>query len=82
MTLEETLNEIQNLIDHDPNLDQEARENIAELLAQVSADPTPANLDVLAMVVEKLSDATRYISAVQTIKNLGAEAGQNPAATA
>lgn len=78
MTLEESLSEITSLIDHDPNIDADTRESLTELIAQVSADPTPANMKVLALVIEKLSDVTRYIGALNTMKGLEFESAQIP----
>lgn len=82
MNLEETLNEIATMVEHDVNLDEETRENILEVIAQVAADPSPKNIEVLALLIEKLGDVTRYVGALQTIKGLEAESAQKTAPTA
>lgn len=73
MNLDETLRNISQLVETDTNLNEELRSDIKELLEEVNSDPTPANLRVLATVLEKMSDATKYISALKTLSNFGAQ---------
>lgn len=70
--LEDYLNEISIRVESDANLIPETKQNIVEAIAAVSADPTPDNLDALAILLDKMQDATKYISALRTMKEVEA----------
>lgn len=69
MNLEDTLKNISDLVAGDTNLTAELRDQVADLIEEVHMDPTPANMRVLATVLEKLSDATKYIGALRTLSS-------------
>lgn len=67
---------IKNVIDtvnNDPNLDEEMRTEILDLASLAQADPTPGNLEALAIVFDKLSDANKYMGAMSTLRDLQVE---------
>ncbi len=70
MNLTDTLKNIASVVENDSNLTEELREDITNLIAEVNADPTPANLRVLSTVLEKLKDSTKYLSALKTFSSL------------
>ena len=69
MNLTDTLKNISGIVESDQNLNEELREDIITLIAEVNADPTPANLRVLSTVLEKLKDTTKYLSALKTFSS-------------
>lgn len=70
MMLDEILNQIAEVIVTDPNLDDEQRDDLIELIAEVRMNPTAANLKVLGIVLKKLGDYSRYLGALETINNI------------
>jgi len=73
MNLTETLKKIADTVQNDPNLTEELRADLLDLVAEVNVDPTPANLKVLTTALEKLQNAVKYISAMETLKNVEVE---------
>lgn len=69
MNLNDTLKNLTELVQKDTNLKDELREDIMDLISEVNVDPTAANMRVLATVLEKLSDATKYVGALRTLSN-------------
>jgi hypothetical protein len=69
MNLNDTLKNISNIVENDQNLTAELREDVLSLIAEVSVDPTPANLRVLSTVLEKLKDSTKYLSTLKTFSS-------------
>lgn len=72
MKLEEILRQIAEMIIDDPNLDEEQKDDLTELIAEVRMDPTPANLEVLSIVLKKLGDYSKYLGALETINDIKA----------
>lgn len=68
--LNDTFQQIIDTVNNDPNLDDEMRSEILDLAALAKADPTPGNMDALAIVFEKLSDANKYMGAMTALRNL------------
>lgn len=73
-SLNDYLKQITQTVENDKNLDLKTRESVLELIAMVSVDPSPDNVEALAIVVEKLGVATQYISAKRTFDSLDATA--------
>jgi len=73
MNLDDSLKNISELVEKDVNLTEELRQDALDLISEVHSDPTPANLRVLATVLEKMSDATKYISALRTLGSFEAQ---------
>lgn len=72
MKVQDLLNQLVDQVQSDPNLTDEVKDGTTELIAVVTKDPTPDNLRALAIVIEKLGDATRYLSALETIETIKA----------
>jgi hypothetical protein len=60
------------MIVDDPNLDDEQKDDLTELIAEVKMNPTVANVEVLSVVLKKLGDYSQYLGALQTINNIKA----------
>lgn len=75
MKLQDILNKLLTQVQDDPSLGDEMKDSTTELITLVMKDPTPDNLRALAIVLEKLGDATRYLSALETIETAKAVAG-------
>ncbi len=54
----------------DDSLGEELQNNLTDLITAASADPTPGNLEALAIVFQKLADANKYMAAMTTIQNI------------
>lgn len=72
MKLQDVLNKLLTQVQDDPNLSDEMKDSTMELITLVVKDPTPDNLRALAIVLEKLGDTTRYLSALETIETVKA----------
>ncbi len=70
MKLDEILRQISEMIIDDPNLDDEQKGDLTELIAEVRMNPTAANVEVLSIVLKKLGDYSRYLGALETINNI------------
>lgn len=74
MRLDEILTQIAEMIVDDPNLDDEQKNDLTELIGEVKMNPTAANIEVLSIVLKKLGDYSRYLGALETINNIKATA--------
>jgi hypothetical protein len=74
MKLEDILKNITQLVENDNNLSNEIKDDMQELVTEVLMSPTPANLNALALVLEKLRDANKYLSSIRTLKDFEANA--------
>ena len=72
-TLEEQLKQVAFMISNDGNLNEETRNSLLELVAAVNREPSGGNLEALSIVLDKLADATRYNSALRTMKTIEAK---------
>lgn len=72
MKLDEILKQIAEMIVDDPNLDDEQKNDLTELIGEVMMNPTAANIEVLSIVLKKLGDYSRYLGALETINNIKA----------
>jgi len=77
MKLDEQLKNLAKLVQDDPNLNDEVRENVLALIEEVTLHPTPGNLRTLSVVFDKLGDATKYLGALRTMKQV--ESAAQPA---
>lgn len=68
--LKQHLQEILGLIDQDSSLSEKLREDLKDMAVEVFADPTPGNFKTLALILEKVSKAEKYLNALNTIQNL------------
>ena len=76
MKLQDLLTQLLAQIQDDTNLSDEVRDNAIELVSVVSQDPFPDNIRALAIVLEKMGETTKYLSALETIKNIEAKSDQ------
>ena len=76
MKLQDLLTQLLAQIQDDTNLSDEVRDNAIELVSVVSQDPSPDNIRTLAIVLEKMGETTKYLSALETIKNIEAKSDQ------
>lgn len=72
--LHELLIELAKQINDDPGLTPEAKQSVLNVIEEVDLDPTQGNVAALSIVIDKLSDSNRYISAMSTLTHLQAEA--------
>lgn len=79
MKTQDLLSQLLAQVQDDPNLTDEVKDSAAELIALVVKEPTPDNLRALAVVIEKLGDTTRYLSALETLETIKATATVNQA---
>ena len=76
MKLQDLLTQLLAQIQDDTNLSDEVRDDAIELVSVVSQDPSPDNIRALAIVLEKMGETTKYLSALETIKNIEAKSDQ------
>lgn len=57
-------------IRQDDSLGEDLQNNLTDLIAATSADPTPGNLEALSIVLQKLADANKYMAAMTSIQNI------------
>ena len=69
-TVQEQLDLLLDQILQDEGLDKELKDNLTDLIAATSSDPTPENIDALALVFSKLGDANKYMEAMTAIQNI------------
>lgn len=62
--------QILDTVNNDPNLDDEMRSEILDLVGLAKADPTPGNMEALAIVFDKLSDANKYMGAMSSLRDI------------
>lgn len=67
--LEKILKELADTVSNDPNLTEELREDLLDMIAEVRMEPSPANIEVLATVLTKLQDTSKYLASLQIIQN-------------
>lgn len=77
MKMQDLLNQLLVQVQDDPNLNDEMKDSTTELISLVIKELTPDNLRALAIVMEKLGDTTRYLSALETIETIRATATAN-----
>lgn len=70
--IQELLDNIADAIEDDPVLDDEMRDDALDLVDAVSEDPSPENLKALYIVVAKLRDANKYLSALENLESVEA----------
>lgn len=69
-TIQEQLDAILDQVLKDEGLDKELQDNLADLITAASTDPTPENIDAVALVFSKLADANKYMEAMTNIQNI------------
>ena len=68
--LQKQLTHLMEQVRQDDSLGEDLQNNLTDLITAASADPTPGNLEALAIVFQKLADANKYMAAMTTIQNI------------
>jgi len=68
--LQELFDQIEEAIEADPAMDEEMKDKALNILDQVAEDPSENNLKALYLVIKKLRDVDKYLSAIETLKSL------------
>ncbi len=71
--LQKTLTNLLTLVTTDPQLDDDDKEDMISLINDVVAEPTPNNLEALAVVVEELGKSQEYVAAQEVLARYAAE---------
>lgn len=75
--LNKTLANLLTLVTNDSNLDDDDKEDMISLINDVVAEPTPNNLEALAVVVEELGKTQEYLAAKEVLARQAAEEDQS-----
>ncbi len=67
------LQQLLNQVMQDENLDEEDKSQAVDLINDVVANPTPNNLEALALVVEELGKSQEYLAALDIVDKYRSE---------
>jgi len=68
--LSDVLDQIVKTVTADTVLEAETKSSLLDLATEVAADPTPANIDALTLVLKKVGQMESYVAALTSITNL------------
>lgn len=68
--LQETVQALIDQVMQDDDLHEDIKNQIVEMAQEVLDDPTDGNIKALGIVMDKLSDMNKYLSAKATIEGL------------
>ena len=74
--LTQTLKSLLDRISNDPQLDDEGKSDLVDLINDVIAEPTPNNLEALALVIEELGKSQEYMAALEIVNEYNSPATQ------
>lgn len=75
--LQKTLRDLLVRVQSDTLMDDDDKASLIDLINEVVADPTPENLEALALVLEELGNAQEYTVAKETISNYESQLSEN-----
>lgn len=69
----ETLTKLIGEITNDPSLDDEHKAELIDLINEVVADPTPNNIQALALVMEETGKSQEYSAALDLVNKYSSQ---------
>lgn len=75
--IQKTLTDLIEIIKRDSQLDDEGKADLIDLISEVVADPTPNNIEALALTLEELGKSQEYMVAKEMLSNYEAENATN-----
>lgn len=67
MDLKKQIDNLVDILSQDTSINEETRNSLVSLSAEVVADPTAANIMCLELAVKNLADVEKYLLALKTV---------------
>lgn len=69
-TFQSRITQLIEAIKNDSSIPEEVRSSLEDMIMQVSSDPTPENMEALAIVLNKASQTQKYMGSMTELQNL------------
>ncbi len=76
--LQTTLKQLLDRVLADNQLDEEDKAQLVDLINDFIADPTPANIEAFALILEELGKSQEYLAALEMVEKYKEESQQAP----